>query len=138
MNSEQNNELEEIDYNNPESIEKPKKKRVSKKIIPLTIAETPDAKPLKEALASSHFASQMAEYNKNNQPAPVAVKPKRSMSDAQKNALKMGRERKQLLKLGLLPPQPPSKIVEVVVPVVQKVLPPVIVKPKTKSYRTMY
>ncbi len=31
MNSEQNNELEEIDYNNPESIEKPKKKRVSKR-----------------------------------------------------------------------------------------------------------
>ena len=135
MNSEQNNELEEIDYNNPESIEKPKKKRVSKKIIPLTIAQTPDAKPLKEALVVSDFASQMAEYNKNNQPAPVVVKPKRVMSDKQKEALKLGRERK---KLGLLPPSPPSKIAEVVAPVVVKPLPPVIVKPKTKSYRTMY
>ncbi len=133
MNSEQNNELEEIDYNNPESIEKPKKKRVSKKVIPPTIAEVSD-KPLKEALVVSDFAKQMAEYNKNNQPAPVVVKPKRSMSDAQKNALKMGRERK---KLGLLPPSPPSKIAEVIVPVVVKPLPPVVVK-KTKSYRTMY
>ena len=132
MNSEQNNnELEEIDYNNPESIEKPKKKRVSKKVVPLTISEVPDSKPLKEALVASDFAKQMAEYNKSKEIPLAPVKPKRVMSDAQKNALKMGRERKQLL---LSPPPPPSKIEEVVV----KPLPPVIVKPKTKSYRTMY
>ena len=129
MNNE--NELEEIDSDQI-SIEKPKKKRVSKKVVPLTIAETPDSKPLKQALVASDFAKQMDEYNKY---LLAPVKPKRVMSDAQKNALKMGRERKQLLKQGLLsPPPPPSKIEEVVV----KPLPPVIVKPKTKSYRTMY
>lgn len=136
MTEEQNeNYLEEIDYNNPESIEKPKKRRVSKKVVALTISEVPDGKPLKEALVVSDFAKQMEAYKKANEPPPVPVKPKRVMSDAQKEALKLGRERK---KLGLLPPQPPTKIEAVVVPVVQKVLPPVIVKPKTKSYRTMY
>ncbi len=134
MNSEQNNELEEIDYNNPESIEKPKKKRVSKKIIPLTIAES-ESKPLKESLVASDFAKQMDAYNKSKEIPLAPVKPKRVMSDAQKEALKLGRERK---KLGLLSPPPPqSKIAEVIVPVVVKPLPPVVVK-KTKSYRTMY
>jgi len=131
MNNE--NELEEIDSDQI-SIEKPKKKRVSKKVIPPTIAEVSD-KPLKEALVVSDFAKQMDEYNKSKEIPLVPVKPKRVMSDKQKEALKLGRERK---KLGLLPPQPPSKISKVIVPVVQKVLPPVIVKPKTKSYRTMY
>ena len=122
MNNE--NELEEIDSDQI-SIEKPKKKRVSKKVVPLTIAEVPDGKPLKEALVVSDFAKQMDAYKKANEPPP---KPKRVMSDKQKEALKLGRERK---KLGLLPP---SKIVEVVV----KPIPAVVVKPKTKSYRTMY
>jgi len=96
MNSEQNNELEEIDYNNPESIEKPKKKRVSKKIVPLTIAEAPDAKPLKEALVTTDFAKQMDAYNKSKEIPLAPVKPKRVMSDKQKEALKLGRERKKL------------------------------------------